>query len=258
MLFFIYDDNEKLWKEENILLYHDIVAILDEKEKKLYLWKGPKSDKKKFTEAKSRLDFLLNSPQLNLKFEIKEESLPKRVLDKINEKMKITEKTEEAEKYKFSKFITIRLYLIFLITIIFLGVFIFFNLFSIVYLNWNTLNIRITSQFYTDWLLRYRILLIFQLLLIILCFLIGLYEREYQVMTFSLMGITTSIGLFLLLNQGIFLFLFLPGSTSSLYFISIFDIFLFLIINSIALSVILLPHLYKLITFIKTYSGFIF
>ncbi|TFF90559.1 MAG: hypothetical protein EU548_02405 [Promethearchaeota archaeon] len=258
MLFFIYDDNEKLWKEENILLYHDIVAVLDEKEKRLYLWKGPKSDNKKFTEAKSRLDFLLNSPQLNLKFEINEDSLPKRVLDKIDEKMKITEKTEEAEKYKFSKFITVRLYLICLIAISFLGVLLFLNLFSMVYLNWNNINIRITSQFYTDWLTRYRLLLIFQLVLLIFCFPIGLYEREYQVMTFSLMGIITSIGLFLLLNQGIFLFLFLPGSTSSVYFISIFDIFLFLIINSIALSVIILPHLYKLITFIKTYRGFIF
>ncbi|MEJ2248528.1 MAG: hypothetical protein P8Y70_00840 [Candidatus Lokiarchaeota archaeon] len=256
--FFVYDNVEKLWKEEDILLFHDIVTILDEDEKVLYYWRGPKSNKKKNAEAKIFLDNLLRSLALDVKIRIQKENFPERINQEIQKKLKIARETEDIDKYKLSRFITIRLYLIYLIGINILIVLGLINLFSILFSNNNGSIISVSAQFYGDWLFRYRVVLIFLLVLLAVSFFIGLYEREYEIIAFSIVGILICIGILLLLTQGIFLFIFEPGSTDSTYLIAYPNILLFLVVNSFGLAIIFITHLYKIIAFIKTYHKFIF
>jgi hypothetical protein len=256
--FFIYDTNEKLWKEEDIILFHDIVSILDEDEKILYYWQGPKAEKKKKAEAKTVFNQLLKSLDLDLEVHLSEENLPQKIQRKLEQKLKITQKSEAAEKYKFTRFSTIRVYLVFLIILNILGIISMINLFSLLILNLNGDNIIVSSQFYTEWLFRYRIIMIIILIFLILSILIGIYERDYQVISFSTIGLITSVGILFLLNQGIFLFLFQPGSTETFYYISSLDVTLFIFMNSLGLIMIIIPHIYELIHFIITYRKFIF
>ena len=92
----------------------------------------------------------------------------------------------------------------------------------------------------------------------ILNIIIGLYEMEAQVIIFSLMGLIICSGILLYLQQGIYLFLFQEGSTSTLYLIKIQDITLFYIIILSAIAIFELPNLLKLISFIRTYRKYIF
>lgn len=87
---------------------------------------------------------------------------------------------------------------------------------------------------------------------------IGLYEMEAQVIIFSLMGLIICSGVLLYLQQGIYLFLFQEGSTSTLYLIKIQDITLFYMIIFSAITIFELPNLLKLISFIRTYRKYIF
>ena len=87
---------------------------------------------------------------------------------------------------------------------------------------------------------------------------IGLYEMEAQVIIFSLMGLIICSGILLYFQQGIYLFLFQEGSTSTLYIIKIQDITQFYIIIFSAIAIFELPNLLKLISFIRTYRKYIF
>lgn len=45
---YIYNEDKKVWLEEETLLLHDLCAILDEDDKILYIWNGPKSSPERF------------------------------------------------------------------------------------------------------------------------------------------------------------------------------------------------------------------
>jgi len=87
---------------------------------------------------------------------------------------------------------------------------------------------------------------------------IGIIEIEYQVIIFSLLGVLVCSGLIIYLQQGLFLFLFQEGSSSSIYYIRQNDIVEFLIIIGMGILVFEIPNAIKLILFIKIYRKFVF
>jgi hypothetical protein len=87
---------------------------------------------------------------------------------------------------------------------------------------------------------------------------IGIVESEYQAVIFSLLGVLVCSGLTIYFQQGIFLFLFQSGHSSSMYYISQNDIYESLIIVFSGIFVFEIPNMVKLILFIKIYRKFVF
>jgi hypothetical protein len=87
---------------------------------------------------------------------------------------------------------------------------------------------------------------------------IGIIEVEYQVIIFSLIGVLVCSGLGIYLQQGIFLFLFQEGSSSSIYVITQNDVIEFLTVVVLGIIVFEIPNVIKLISFVKIYRKFVF
>lgn len=256
---FIFNETKKSWIEEENLFTHDLCAILDEENRKIYLWNGPKSSKERINKAnESLVNLLSNYPNINFQLIQLKKDIPNLIQKRLNKMMEVVKKEEEIEKYEFSKFTTIRLYFIFLIFSILCPILSIINLSSS--LSWAIQgeNFAISSYEYNFWLNISSILIIVSLIFFILNLIIGIYEYETQVIIFSLIGLVICIGISLYLQQGIFLFLFQESPTSTIYLINKRALFSFLAINIIGVSILGIPNILKLIFFTKTYRKFIF
>ena len=256
---YIFDDTNKKWIEEDkSLLYHDLCAILDEERNTIYLWNGPKSSQEKLKRGYSLLETLMSYyPTIDFELSILKKKIPANVQEKIDVMLNEIKLEEKIEHYKFSRFTTLRLYFILLLTSIILPLVAYVNLASS--LSWTQIggNFEIKAIPYANWLLISLILVIISLILFILMLTIGIIEIEYQAIVFSLLGVLICIGLIIYLQQGIFLFLFQPGSSSLIYYFKQTDIFEFLIVILLGLLVFEVPNMIKLISVIKIYRKFI-
>jgi len=257
---FIFNDEKDRWIEESeILLFHDILAIFDEESSSIYLWKGPKLKEKKAKQGKKRLKELLSEiSEKEWNVYEDEDSFPSEIQDILNSMLEPTKERRKVDRLNFSHFFTIRSCFLVL-----LGIVIFHTLsvISAVIPLFNPTggsSLLITAAFYEFWLLGYQSFVVVSLILCIINLLIAIYERDIELIIFSLIGIMVSIGILLYLQRGIFLFLHQPGSTSSLYLISLYDMIVFSILNLLSLLLALLPHIYKLFSFINTYWKFIY
>jgi len=256
---FIFDESKSHWiEEEQRLLFQDICAILDEENNILYLWNGPKSKKKKFREGYRQIRQLIsNYPELNIQLIMSRKNFPipiQNKLDSLLESMKL----ESGKNLKFSRFTTIRIYSISIIISVILPITSILNLSSSLFWPKFFSNYQINNISYAVWINTSKLLCLITLIFFSINLLIGIIEYENQVIIFSTNSVIISIGMILYLNQGIYLFLFQEGSTSSIYLILPKDIFIFLILNFIALMILEIPNIYKLISFFKTYRKFIF
>jgi hypothetical protein len=256
---FIFDESKSHWiEEEQHILSQDICAILDEENKIIYLWNGPKSKKAKFRKGYKQIKQLIsNYPQLNIHLVMARKNFPILIQNKLNSLLE-SMKLRKGKNLKFSRFTTIRIYSISIIITVILPIISFLNLSTS--LLWPRLleNYRINNVDYANWINMSKIITIITLIFFCINILIGIIEYENQVIIFSVISIIISIGLIMYLNQGIFLFLFQEGSTSTTYFILPKDIFVFMLLNLIALLIFEIPNIYKLISFFKTYRKFIF
>ena len=257
---FIFNEIKNNWIEEDeYLFYHDLCAFLDEDNKIIYLWRGPKSTKARYKKGYQLLSELI-SKDLQLKFQINvlAKYIPDYVKERLDKMLIAAKKQKEISKYKFSKFATIRLHLVFLIISITFPIISLLLLINYVFWPISNDNYVVSAVIYQNWLFYPKVLLVISLIMFILNMIIGLYEMEAQVIIFSLMGLIICSGVLLYLQQGIYLFLFQEGSTSTLYIIKIQDITLFYIIIFSAITIFELPNLLKLISFIRTYRKYIF
>lgn len=256
---FIFDETKSHWiEEEQHLLSQDICAILDEENVILYLWNGPKSKKKKFRKAYKQLKLLVaNYQELNIQLIMSKKNFPIQIQDKLNSFLDSL-KSGKKMNLKFSRFITIRLYSISIIIAVLLPIISILNLSTSFF--WSIIlgNYEVNSINYTNWINFSKIITLIALIFFSINLVIGIVEYENQVIVFSLNSIIISIGIVIYLNQGVFLFLFQEGSTSTTYFILPKDIFIFLLLNLTALLVFEIPNIYKLLSFFKTYRKFIF
>lgn len=256
---FIFNEIKNNWIEEDeYLFYHDLCAFLDEDNKIVYLWRGPKSTKARYKKGYQLLGELI-SKDLHLKFQINvlARYIPDNVKERLDKMLIAAKKQKEIDKYKFSKFTTIRLYSVFLMLSITFPIISLLLLINCVFWPVSNGNYIVSAVIYQNWQSYPKTLLLITLIMFILNIMIGLYEMETQVIIFSLIGLIICSGILLYLQQGIYLFLFQEGSTSTLYIIKIQDITLFYIIIFSAIAIFELPNLLKLISFIRTYRKYI-
>jgi len=256
---FIFNEENKWIEESQILLFHDICVVIDTKEKTAYLWNGPNTKKARIKKAKKELISLFSN-FTEKKWEISEKisQFPSEITQIIDSMLELSKKNREMGKLKFSRFSSIRVSFILLIIIFFL------NLSSIIFLI--TLFFipsvygvyMISSDFYFLILEVYGIITIITLLVFIINFLLGFFEKDYRLAIFSLVGIIVDLGVLFYINQGIFLFIHQEGSTGDLFLILKSDFIIFLLLNIIALAIEFIPNLYQLTEFYKTYKDFIF
>ncbi|MDX1797120.1 MAG: hypothetical protein R3255_00585 [Candidatus Lokiarchaeia archaeon] len=256
---FIFDETKSHWiEEEQHLLSQDICAILDEENVILYLWNGPKSKKKKFREAYKELKLLIaNYPELSIQLIMSKKNFPMQIQDKLDSFL-VSMKSGKKINLKFSRFITIRIYSISIIIAVLLPIISILNLSTSFFWSRFLGNYEVNSINYINWINFSKIITLIALIFFSINLVIGFIEYENQVIVFSLNSIIISIGIVIYLNQGVFLFLFQEGSTSTTYFILPKDIFIFLLLNLTALLIFEIPNIYKLLSFFKTYRKFIF
>ncbi|MFX0022374.1 MAG: hypothetical protein ACFE9S_08600 [Candidatus Hermodarchaeota archaeon] len=256
---FIFDESKSHWiEEEQRILSQDICAILDEENVILYLWNGPKSKKKKFRQAYKKLKLLVgNYPDLNIQLVMSKKNFPIQIQNKFNSFLD-SKDSGKRMKLKFSRFTTIRIYSISIIITVILPILSFLNLGTSLF--WPRIlgNFEVSNISYESWINISKIITLVTLIFFTINILIGIIEYENQVIIFSINSIIISMGMVIYLNQGVFLFLFQEGSTSTTYFILPRDIFIFLMLNLTALLIFEIPNIYKMISFFKTYRKFIF
>jgi len=255
---YIFNESKSNWIEEDQhLLLHDTCVILDEINKKIYIWNGPKCSKKKFKKGYELAEELIsNYPDSKLQLIILKKDIPTNIENKLNSMLESTKK-EERKSLLFSRLSTIRFYFIFLLGVIILPIISLVNLSLSLLWPVSNGNYEVSSMLYEMWINTSKILMIITLILFILNILIGIIELENQVIIFSIAGLIICIGLVIYLNFGIFLFLFQEDSTLTDYLISQQDIFSFLSLNLIAILIFEIPNIYKLVTFLKLYRKFI-
>jgi hypothetical protein len=232
---------------------------LDEERNIIYLWNGPKSSQEKLKKGYSLLETLMSYyPTINFKLSILKKKIPNYVQEKIDVMLNEIKQEQKIDYYKFSRFTTLRLFIILSLSSIILPIAAFLNLASS--LSWTQIdgNIEIGAIAYNNWLLISSLLIIISLILFSIMIIIGIIEIEYQAIVFSVLGALVCTGLIIYLQQGIFLFIFQGGSSSSIYYFSQNDIIEFLIVIILGLLVFETPNTIKFISLMKTYRKFIF
>ena len=167
-------------------------------------------------------------------------------------------KHEEKKEFdKFSRFITLRFYFIFLLLSLIFPIISFLNLGTSLAWRKTGQNFEVSSELYDSWLSISLFLSILTIISFATILIIGIVEIDYKIITFSIIGVIVSSGIAIYLQQGIFLFLFQDGSTTSIYYIRQSDILLFLIIIFFGIATYEIPNLIELINFLKVYRKFI-
>ncbi|MFW9773239.1 MAG: hypothetical protein ACFFFB_02800 [Candidatus Heimdallarchaeota archaeon] len=256
---FIFNEIKNIWiEEEEYLFFQDLCAFLEDDNSVIYLWKGPKCSKRRYKKAYASLNELI-SKYLQPKFQINvlAKHLPSQIEEKLNKMLITAKKQEESRRLKFSKFTTIRSYLAFSLIALMLSTISAVLLTSCLF--WLKIGdfFFVSSLSYLNWLLYPQILILISLIMFILNTLVGLYEMETQVIVFSLIGLIFCSGILIYFQQGIYLFLFQEGSSSTLYVLKIDDIVFFWIIILSAITFFVLINLIKLFSFIRTYRKYI-
>ncbi len=255
---YIFNESKSSWTEEDQrLLLHDVCVFLDETNKKIYIWNGPKSSKEKFKKGFELVgEILSNYPDLKLQLIVLKKDIPTNIESKLNSMLESAKK-EEITTLLFSRLSTIRFYFIFLLGVIILPIIALANLSLSLIWPVSNGNYEVSSALYEMWINISKIIMIITLILFILNTIIGIIEIENQVIIFSTAGLIISIGIVIYLNFGIFLFLFQEGSTLTDYLISREDLFFFFFLNLIAILIFEIPNIYKFVSFLKTYRKFI-
>lgn len=255
---YIYNAINDTWvEEEHELLFHDICAILDDDLNKIYLWKGPKSTKNSLEKGIKSLNSILSSFH---DFEVipLNKHVPPQIRSKLDLLLESVKREENLEKYQFTHFITIRSYLLLSLVVIILFIIYLIILWGAIYWPISNANFVVLATTYMHWLNFSRIFLVVIIISISVLFAISIYEQDVQAIVVSLAGLIISISMILYLLQGIFLFLFQPGSDSLTYLIKMSDLILFLLLLSSSTSLFVFPSFIKLVFFFKTYKQFIF
>jgi len=248
MKIFIFDENLENWiEEESTLLLHDLAIFLDEKNKIVYLWQGPKSKKKKKEFGFKSLSLIQEKYQ-NFKLEILKDTIPPEIQKQL---MNLLKKYGKKEKIILKRTIYLNLYLILGLIGTILSFIYYINLLSS--LSWvqTNGNLQINAQVYDRWILTSQILIIIFLLFSIGNQVLSLIINRLILIIIAAIGVIMSIGFLIYISQGIFLFLFQSGSTTTFYLISKSDLGIFLLINFIGIIILVFPTIYSIFWIFK-------
>jgi len=255
---FIYQKNHWVEETEHLLL-HDCVAFLDEEERRVYLYNGPKSNDKRLEKGyDSVTKLMLNLPDDSLELTVLLDDIPEKIQNILDVMFKRVRKEEESQKHVFTSLILIRMYVVFSMLTLILPIFSMLNLLNFLLLPVSNGVTAVTAVNYNLWFLISRILTIITTIFFIFNIIIGIYEQDIPVGIFSLVGVIVCIGIFLYLEQGIYLFNFQPGWSLTRYLILHTDLLGFFVLNLLVILIFELPNIAKLINFVKAYRKYIF
>ena len=256
---YIFNDANKNWiEEQSSLLYHDLCAFVDDERNKIYLWNGPKSSQERLNKGNEVLKNLVsNYPNIDFQISILNEKVPDYVQIRLDKMLSEIKHEEKKEFDKFSRFITLRLYFIFILPALIFPIISFLNLITSLAWRKSGQSFEASSELYDSWLSISLFLFILTIISFAIILTIGIVEIDYKIITYSIIGVIVSSGIAIYLQQGIFLFLFQDGSTTSIYYIRQSDILLFLIIIFFGIATSEIPNLIELINFLKVYGKFI-
>jgi hypothetical protein len=257
---YIFDEANKNWIEErSSLLYHDLCALLDEERNIIYIWNGPKSSQVRLKKGYELLENLVsNYPNINFQISILNKKVPDYVQIRLDKMLSEIKQEDKKEFDKFSRFITLRLYFIFLLPALIFPIISFLNLSTSLAWRKTGYNYEVSSGLYDNWLSISLFFIILTIISFAIILTIGIIEIEYKIITYSIIGLVVSSGIAIYLQQGIFLFLFQDGSTTSIYYIKQSDILLFLVVIVFGIAIYEIPNFVELMNFIKVYRKFIF
>lgn len=256
---YVFYEDKHAWIEETNLLLHDICAFLNDEKKIIYIWKGPKTSKQKFKNGYNSVGTLIsNYPDSTFQLKVLKKEIPEEIQIKINTMLKPVRKQEEKSKLIFRRLITIRLFFIFSMISVILPIFLILNLYTSLLSHISGNFCEVSAGIYDYMIIFSRNIIIIILIILGINVTVGILEQDHQVIIFNISGFIICIGILLLLNQGIFLFKFQEGTTSTNYLILKKDVLIFLLSNLIAVLLFEIPNLYKFIFFLKIYGKFIF
>ncbi len=241
---FIFNEIAENWvEEENSLLLHDLVIFLDEKGKKLYLWLGPKSKSKKQKLGIKTLSEIKNKYN-NFDLVVLEKEIPPEIEKRLKFMLK-----KYAEPQNLVLFRDIYLNLYILLALAGIGLSIAFLVTLGTWLVWSPINgnFQIDAALFGVWLFISQLLMLICMCVFIANSIISLIIYRGRFIIVGFIGLITSIGLFIYILEGTYLFLFQQGSTSSIYLISIVDLVVFLLVNIIGVVIIIIPYINQII-----------
>lgn len=252
------EQNDNWIEEEQNLLLHDHCAFLDDEQKKLYLWNGPKSANEKKKKAQESIKKIISRyPDDLLEIVILLDDIPKEIQNKIDEMLLGVKEEEKKSKLLFNRVYNVRLYFFFTIIALSMTISALINTFLSLFWPASNGNLTVSSNFYNLWINISLWLYILTAASFLITCMIGLWERDFHASIYALAGLLISIGIVLYLSQGIFLFKFELDSTQSTYIISIFEIVILSIALLIPSLIFIIPNCLKLWSFYKTYKEFI-
>lgn len=245
---FIFDENLENWKEEDKnLLLHDLAIFLDEKNKILFLWTGPKSKKKKEELGLKSLS-LIKEKYEGFELKILKDDIPSEIHKQL---MNLLRKYGKQERKTLERIIYLKLFIIFgLFGIFFLLI---YSVSLLISLTWVSINgsFQIDALIYDGWILTSQILILISLLFFIGSQILSFIIKDLLSIIIAFIGVIISIGLLIYISQGIFLFIFQLGSTPTMYLISQNDLFIFLLTNLIGIIVLVIPCLFNIVQLFK-------
>ncbi len=256
---YIFSEQHQNWiEEEQKLFLHDHCVILDDERKKIYLWSGPESTQETRENAQEAIKELVSRyPQGFLEYNVLQEKFPENVTKKVNSMLLGAKEEENKSKFQFSQLSAVRLYFISILLSIILSIVAQADLFFSLSWPLSGGNLTVNANTYLFWINFAYWMYVVIGGLYLFATLIGVWQKEYQVVIYSSVGVITCLGIVLYLAEGVFLFEFEPGSTLTVYLISLFNIILFLISILLPTLIFVIPNGLKLWKFFKTYQKFI-
>ena len=240
---FIFNEILNNWvEEETNLLLHDLALFLDEENKIIYLWQGPKSKKIKKESAFRSISNILDKYE-DFELKILKEDIPIHINKRL---MELLEKYGRKVKKGLKRTLYLKLYIIFSLIGTILSLSFFVNLLSS--LSWiqTNGNFQIDAEIYSTWILISQIFIIISLLFFIGNQILSFIINRLILIIITAIGVIMSIGFLLYISQGIFLFLFQSGWTNTTYLISKNDLGMFLLINLIGIIISVFPTIFSI------------
>lgn len=256
---YIYNSDQDNWLEEENLLYHDICAILDEEKRIIYLWKGPQSSKQRFQRGHRALNKLMtNYKKGTLKMQVLEENAPTPIQEKIGKMLEMMKEAELAKGTKFSRLTTIKGYYYISLIEVILPFVLLLNFIGLTFLPWDgSGNIQVNAALFDAWIVIALSIITIMGIGFLLLMITGFYEGDLQAGLYASASLVVSIGLYLYISQGEFLFVFQKGTTIAVYVLAVADLWRFIAIMAGVAALIEIPTLFKFLKFKKDYVEFL-
>lgn len=244
LVMFSYVFNEGKWIETEKIYPHDIVLILEPKNKKIYLWKGPRAPQSLIFEALPEVDKLKEKFE---KFEYIElgDVIPMKVETEIEERIdrsfEETQKIDRAPQY----------FLFIVFTILGLVSAVVSYIFLLAPITWNVSGsdetIMIVSEmFYANWVSVTSIAVLVTTCIFTALAITSAFTKKIFLIMNGILAMAIQYGTYRYIRLGIYLFDFQGGASPGYYNILRSEVAIYSFLNILGFIAILVPSIISL------------